>query len=321
MTLLIAGGAEDPNVETLVAAARRTGLAHELAVTSSSSSPVITWNLQTDELTIAGKPTRPRAAFIRPDVFSPLMSPTAATAHRVAAWSSTLAGWALAHREVRVLNRRALTTSNNKLDVLVRARRCGLAIPETWATNDPALVRSLRDDTIAKPVNGGAMTLSTEEALRDLTVRDGAFGAPAIVQRRLAYPEARVYVVGSQLTAFRLRSKLLDYRASPDVDIEHWKTFEADVEPIAKAFRQLAHELALDLAAGDFKTDPRTGGLVFLEINSMPMFGRFDFECGGVISRHLLEWLTADGPGSAAVVSQPPGAVLTRQCAMERLPS
>ena len=297
MTLLIAGGAEDPNIETLVAAVRSAGLPHELALTSSESSPVISWDLDTDELTIAGKPLRPTSAFLRPDVFSQLVSPTAATALRSSAWSTTLAGWALSHPEVRVLNRRSLTTSTNKLDVLVRARRCGLRIPETLVTNDPGLVSSLRNGTIARPVNGGLMPLTTQEA-PNLTVADSAAAAPAIMQRKLATPETRVYIVGSAVTAFRLRSSLLYSRASGPVNIEHWQSFEEDAEPVARACRQLAQSLEFDLAAADFKTDPETGELVFLEITSMPILSRFDLECGGQITKQILEWLTAVTPSA-----------------------
>jgi hypothetical protein len=306
VNLLIAGGAEDPTIEMLVAAARNAELPYTPALTSSTASPTIAWDLEADELSIAGKLIRPTAAFLLPDVFSQLVSPTAATAERTMAWSTTLAGWALAHPEVRVINRKALTTTANKLDVLVRARRCGLQVPETLVTNDPALIVALRDSRIAKPLHGGPLPLATKP--RDLVGPDGALGAPTILQEKLTSPETRVYLVGSNITAFRLRSSVLYARASAPVNIEHWESFEEDAAHVAMACRKLARELEFDLAAVDFKTDPATGELAFLDITSRPILSRFDFECGGQIARQLLDWLF--GRNYAAPVSPMAGGGL-----------
>ncbi len=52
-------------------------------------------------------------------------------------------------------------------------------------------------------------------------------------------------------------------------------------------------ELQMDYGAADFKTDPETGELVFLELNSSPMFARFDLEINGQLSRAVAAELSS----------------------------
>ena len=60
---------------------------------------------------------------------------------------------------------------------------------------------------------------------------------------------------------------------------------------LARALLELAEALGLDWAAADFKTDPGSGELCFLEINSAPMFVAFDRACDGALTDALLDWL------------------------------
>ena len=50
---------------------------------------------------------------------------------------------------------------------------------------------------------------------------------------------------------------------------------------------------AMDFGAADFKTDPDDGDLVFLELNTSPMFARFDAACGGALCRAMVEHLSS----------------------------
>jgi len=50
--------------------------------------------------------------------------------------------------------------------------------------------------------------------------------------------------------------------------------------------------LGLDFGAADFKTDPADRALVFLELNTSPMFARFDYTAGGQLTAAILEELT-----------------------------
>jgi D-alanine-D-alanine ligase-like ATP-grasp enzyme len=48
----------------------------------------------------------------------------------------------------------------------------------------------------------------------------------------------------------------------------------------------------MDFGAADFKTDPDTGQLVFLELNTSPMFARFDLVSGGQLCAAMVHELT-----------------------------
>ena len=49
--------------------------------------------------------------------------------------------------------------------------------------------------------------------------------------------------------------------------------------------------LHMDFGAADFKTDPESGALTFLELNTSPMFARFDDIAGGRLSDAIVERL------------------------------
>jgi glutathione synthase/RimK-type ligase-like ATP-grasp enzyme len=58
--------------------------------------------------------------------------------------------------------------------------------------------------------------------------------------------------------------------------------------------RNLMSRVGLDFGAADFKTDPETGQLVFLELNTSPMFARFDQVSGGKTCDAIVAELTAE---------------------------
>jgi glutathione synthase/RimK-type ligase-like ATP-grasp enzyme len=196
--------------------------------------------------------------------------------------------WTLAHPAVRVFNREVLTTLTSKPHVLVLARECGLEVPRTLITNHLSSARGAGPRSIAKPVAGGELTLDLDEAVRRAGETE-VLPSPAIVQERLEYPERRVFVVGRRTFAFELRSPHLDHRASPDVDLIYVGEAPTAVRAPLLA---LASRLRLDFAAADFKSRP-SGEVVFLEINSGPMFSRFDDAAGGAVSTAMAEWLTS----------------------------
>ena len=49
--------------------------------------------------------------------------------------------------------------------------------------------------------------------------------------------------------------------------------------------------LAMNFGAADFKTCPETGELIFLELNSAPMFSAFDKIAGGAVVGSLVSFL------------------------------
>ncbi|NER99558.1 MAG: hypothetical protein F6J86_38060, partial [Symploca sp. SIO1B1] len=117
--------------------------------------------------------------------------------------------------------------------------------------------------------------------------RNGCAAMPAIVQNRLVAPEVRIYVVGNHAFAFEIRSQHLDYRVKQDAQVIPLATIPAEVELL----RKLMVTLGMDFGAADFKTDPNTEQLVFLELNSSPMFVRFDQVLDGALCEAMIQTL------------------------------
>jgi glutathione synthase/RimK-type ligase-like ATP-grasp enzyme len=112
---------------------------------------------------------------------------------------------------------------------------------------------------------------------------------PAIVQKRLVPPEVRIYVIGQSAFAFEVRSSSLDYRVNQDAEL----ILLPEIPPELSMLRKLMSRLGLDFGAADFKTDPDTGQLIFLELNTSPMFARFDQVSGGQLCAAIIHELTA----------------------------
>jgi hypothetical protein len=288
--LLVAGGTADPNLATLLQRAMERGLRAYTVLAGDGDEPRVTWEMDEDRLVIDGEVVAPTAAFLRHDVFGPRVRGGGAASKRALAWSSTITGWLRVHPEVRIANR-GLGRENSKPHVLRVARGVGLEVPFTRVTNDRrALERLAREGAwIAKPVAGG-------DFCRELGVVLGEAEAPLpplLVQPRLEQPEVRVYGVGARRIAFGMRSDALDYRTRTDTRVEPLALEE--VPPgIVDGLGRLMAELRMDYAAADFKTDPRTGRLLFLEINSSPMFAAFDRVSGGAVGGAIVDLLTGE---------------------------
>ena len=198
-------------------------------------------------------------------------------------------GWLLSEPRVRIFNRQMGQAAANKPAALVFAREAGLQIPPTKITNQADSFRAEQlDSMIAKPVGGGDYCYSLAEALAKTDLRDGVAASPAIVQKRLAPPEVRIYVIGATEFAFEVRSPSLDYRVNQDAELILLPHVPREVSRL----RNLMSRLGLDFGAADFKTDPDTGELVFLELNTSPMFARFDQVSGGKVCAAILHELT-----------------------------
>ena len=65
------------------------------------------------------------------------------------------------------------------------------------------------------------------------------------------------------------------------------------VPPEVSMLRKLIAHLRVDFGAADFKTDGDTGQLVFLELNTSPMFARFDEASEGRLCSAMVRELTA----------------------------
>lgn len=289
--LLIAGGALDPNLQALARAAALGGHSWIDLRHPAGSSPPFHWSLSSadgDARLPWGDGPLPQGAFIRQDVFAGLDDPRPEVAQRAQGWFTAVQGWLLAHPQVRLLNRHIDGTAYNKPAALLRARAHGLRIPETWLSNDTARLRERQaaGPCIAKPVAGGGLCQTLDDAVAGVTA---AFTAmPALVQARLIAPELRIFVIGAHRFAFEVISPSLDYRELQDAQLR-----AVPVPRETEALARLMGEFRMDFGAADFKTDPDTGQLVFLELNTSPMFARFDACVDGALCQAMVEHLTA----------------------------
>jgi glutathione synthase/RimK-type ligase-like ATP-grasp enzyme len=288
--ILVAGGDRDPNLSSLVATLERRGDELLFLQVGADHHPWILWDLPADRLVLDGREIRPRAAFVRHDVFTNLADKRPASAHRAFAWYTTVMSWIAAHEDVRYLNRRSFDQGSIKPYALYLARELGLAIPPTYITNRLASAEALAPGKpkIVKPVNGGVHTKRLPDVVAATELRNGAAAAPAIVQTELVQPEVRVYGVGGRFLAFAMESEELDYRENQSARV---KLLPEVPKGLQQPLARLMDRVGLQFGAADFKSDPETGELLFLEINTSPMFAAFDRVSNGAVSAAIAEFL------------------------------
>jgi hypothetical protein len=290
MALLLAGGQEDPNLLVLADAVKHANVELLDLRLPASESPAFCWNPEDGAPRFSGKPIKATGAFIRHDVFGGMKDSRPEVSVRASAWYQTLLGWLLSEPRIRMFNREISQAAMNKPTALMLAREAGLRIPQTWITNQPdEFTDDQKEQMIAKPVLGGDYCYSLAEALGKTNLRNGMAATPAIVQKRLVAPEIRIYVIGKSSFAFEVRSNSLDYRVNQDADL----ILLPEVPREVCLLRKLMSRLGMDFGAADFKTDPDTGQLVFLELNTGPMFGRFNQVSGGQLCAAIIHELTA----------------------------
>jgi hypothetical protein len=291
--LLVAGGETDPNLLSLLRRARERELPVLPVLAGPHTTPALTWDVQADTLVLDGREVRPAAGFMRYDVFHAMADRRAAVGFRAQAWHATLHGWLLAHDDVRMMNR-GYAGQTNKPFMLRTAAACGLRIPRTLITNHLDALERVEGaaEMIAKPVPGGGHTQMLGDLLATTPRREGRSAAPAIVQRRLVAPEVRIYGIGGRFVPFTVISDRLDYRADDATRVEP-RPLESIDPGLLAALQRLMDRLSMEYGAADFKTDPDTGELVFLEINSGPMFVAFDRASGYAVSDAILDYLAA----------------------------
>src|SRR2546423_2839076 len=290
MALLLAGGEDDPNLVALANAATKAGVELLELRIPSGESPAFCWDPVAGAPRLSGQELKPSAAFIRYDVFASMKDPRPAVNSRALAWYQTFMGWLLSEPRIRIFNRDVSQIATNKPASLVLAREAGLPIPATLVTNEVERFGAGQlHSLVAKPVSGGDYCHPLAGALNKAELRGGLAAMPAIVQKRLVPPEVRIYLIGQFAFAFEVRSSSLDYRVNQDAEL----ILLPEVPKELRMLRKLMSRLGMDFGAADFKTDPDTGQLLFLELNSSPMFARFDQVSGGQLCAAIIHELEA----------------------------
>ncbi|MEM9264447.1 MAG: hypothetical protein AAGA46_02885 [Cyanobacteria bacterium P01_F01_bin.13] len=284
-SLLVAGGALDPNLTRLANAAEAMGIGVCDIRQGPKQSPAFSWQLAAQTPTFKDQPLSPAGAFIRYDVFD---DPRPEVSQRSAGWYQALYGWLLSQRDIHLFNRDQVPAVGNKPAILKLAQQLGLSIPWTCVTNEESRLRQLdAGDAIAKPVAGGDYCYPLEQLMRSVEFQNGCAATPAIVQNKLVAPEIRIYIIGNHAFAFEVRSHSLDYRIKQDAELLLLETVPPEVDQL----KALMTALKMNFGAADFKTDPKTQQLVFLELNSSPMFARFDQISNGALCKAMVQEL------------------------------
>ncbi|MEP3244196.1 MAG: hypothetical protein ABJN40_18100 [Sneathiella sp.] len=290
--LLIIGGEQDPNLGLLLAAAQKAGCAAEILSYGDKAEPSVTWEPGQNYLSIREREIRPKAIFIRHDVFSFGSEAKDDGIDKSLAWHTLATGYSLSNPTVRIFNRSMDWRSSIKPFMLVQAAKHGLKIPNTIVSNHQDAVEQHRKkfSCIAKPVAGGAYCQDLDDILTDDIWKEGVAPAPALIQNQLIYPEYRVFVIGQELILFKVNSDALDYRGDLQARLEFIYPTILPTK-IRKNLLSLAQELGVDFGAADLKTAPDTGDLCFLELNNQPMFATYDAASNGSLCETMIKTL------------------------------
>ena len=286
--LIIAGGANDPNIGHLILVAREMDIPICTLIIEPGKSPAFYWDLKKNTFRLDGQDIWSSAAFIRRDVFH---QPGQVQHDRALAWYTAWTGWIATQINVRILNRNSMTTYTNKLQVLDWAAQVGFLVPDTYVTNDLTETVGGYKDFIAKPVMGGGYCHPLDAIVEDTEFRSGYTAHPAIVQQCVKGDDIRIYRVGEKYLAFSITSDKIDYRQTLNHTIE---VLEKIPEAIVKHLSDLMNRMQLNWGAADFKRCAQTGQWYFLEVNSNPMFSVFDRKVDQKISQSILQFLTND---------------------------
>lgn len=286
--IAVFGGKSDPNVRSFCEYLRLQAVDYHACLYTVGAPIDLTLDINRNILWVNSAPLETEAAFFRKDVFSYLNNKKNP---RLMAYATTLHDvvkqYLLYNRDIRIINRTFLLQGGtNKLFNLLKAQEFGFLIPETLVSSNLDRIREFvsTHETIQKPVSGGdhAKGLKEEQLDRYHT----HFPVPHKVQQRMNQPEVRVYRIGEIFLSFHLQYEGLDYRTHNRVSIEKIPNDHA----LCAKLGHLTDFLGMDYAAADFMTDNQ-GRLTFLEVNSFPMFARFDKESGYAVSEAIFNVL------------------------------
>lgn len=278
--LLIVGGDSDPNTRRVVDQAHIREIEYLFWDTDNDACLQIAWDFDSPKLDLGDKQLVPDAIFQRWNVFGgePVRN---LAAHEM------IQAYAFAWPQVKILNRKTVNDINNKSFNLRLAIELGFAVPETLVMSNLFPLKSMPnpENKIAKPLNGGAHTKDVSKLAKDEVAL--AESKPQFIQERLDGENLRVFSVNKELSCFHLMTSELDYREDLTVDVS-----QVDVpREVVDLTRRLVEEKGFDYCALDFRCRDEMNGPVFLEVNSFPMFTRFDDAGENCIVNSMLDFL------------------------------
>lgn len=185
-----------------------------------------------------------------------------------------------------------------KMRQLKAAAECGLSVPRTCMTNDPAQARAFLDSlggrAVFKAFSATPSTWRETRAVRaeDAALLDHVALAPVIFQERIdGGVDVRVTVVGDR--RFPARIEVSDRRFEFDVrlDTHAARITECDLpSDVERGLERLMASLGIVYGAADFRVTP-DGDLRFLEVNPAGQWLFVELATGQPITAALAEHL------------------------------
>ena len=266
--ILVAGSAGDPCLALLVREAQSSGYEVLDARLGHSEHRTFRWCVEDGTAHLEGRLLDADAAFLRIDA--------PAGPNRTGDGTSLaelLTDWALSRPRVAMLNRFKSRITDSRAATLSLARACGLRIPKTELSN-------------------AALRSAPPPSVRSITVEP------------LRQSELRVYVAGEESFAFSIEAPAPEGRVERGCLIAPVPVPMALLDPIHSVVRALG----MDFGSATFRTCPRTGELLFHEIDSSPSFARCDRLSGSAICRAILKSLL-EPPSARRPTGRPPAIV------------
>lgn len=283
--LLLIGGDRDFNMHYLQKNATDMGINVRTCYTGMSATQTLNLDIRKQKMTINGYEVKTKSLFIRPDVTTYQASNNPEHRRLASDWFDIFLGWSLADENIKIFNRLYYNRNKiNKATTLLLATQLGIDVAETYFTNDLTFMEEKSNGPwIEKPVHGGAHTvmLTTEGK------NNNAINIPMTIQKKMDKPEYRFFRIEDKFHAFTMNSPSLDYRENQDADVKEVEFPKEYLENYIK----ITDMLGLDYAAADYITNPETGKLALLEINSGGMFTAFDIASKGKLCGDMLNFL------------------------------
>ena len=187
---------------------------------------------------------------------------------------------------------------------LMNAQRCGLLVPRTIITNDPARARAFAlplNEVVVKALASSRVVMAGQERIMftslvdrsEFELLDSVRLIPCIVQEHIAkVADIRVTVVGKSVFAVEI-----DSQKDPTAIVD-WRIAGADVEhrlhqlplPLELACIALCETLGLSFGAIDFALTAR-GEYVFFEINPIGQWAWLELLTAVPIGRAIVDVL------------------------------